>query len=77
MKLNKILRHDLLKHFFVGFFLFTVTGFVFSENIAFFFVFLIGLGKEIIWDHYLKKGTFDVWDFVYTVLPATILILLK
>lgn len=45
---------------------------VFRLNLLFVFGFglsvLIGGGKELIWDKWLKKGTPELWDFLWTII---------
>ena len=67
------LRPDLLKHFFIGFFIYLLASLVAVDSFALFVVILIGTGKEIIWDYALKKGTPEIIDAVYTILPAILM----
>lgn len=69
--------NDKLLHFIGG----TVLATLFSALLAQFFyvvnpigvlflAFAIGCFKEVLWDHFLRKGTPDVWDAVATGLGA-------
>lgn len=67
---------DKLYHFFVGawlgFFLINISPFY-----GFGAVILIALGKEIVWDDWMKKGTPELWDFVFTVMGGLLIFLTK
>jgi len=70
------IRVDLLQHFVVG------TGIAFfCININLWWGFLacvvIAVGKEVVWDKLLKKGTFDWWDMAYTIAPAVMILLTR
>ncbi|HET8838497.1 MAG TPA: hypothetical protein VFM82_05820 [Flavobacteriaceae bacterium] len=74
--MKKLLRHDLLKHFVFGFFLFVILDLVFDPWMALMFTAMIALGKEIVWDGILKKGTPEVVDVIYAVIPGLLLVLI-
>lgn len=63
---------DKLAHFMIGFAL----GFVLiniSGFYGFMFTALILLGKELVYDFVLKKGTFSWEDFFYGIVPVVML----
>ena len=71
-KLTKI-KHDKLLHFFYG----TVTSFIGVGIFGLWGLMLtviIGAWKELIYDK--QHGTPDIWDFVWTILPAIMFIIL-
>lgn len=81
-----ILRHDLLKHLYLGFFIFFFTEWIFillSETtymdfnlnsiIALATVVAVALTKELVLDKRLGKGTPEVSDVIYTITPALIM----
>ena len=74
--INKLaeIKHDKLLHFFYG----TVISFIgmglFGLN-GLWFTVVIGAGKEWIYDK--KYGTPDIWDFLWTILPAGMFIILN
>jgi hypothetical protein len=73
--LTKIPKDKLL-HFFLGslisfplILLFGFYGFLISI--------IIFAGKEIIWDKIFKKGTPEIMDFIYSIIPAIMFIIIK
>tara|TARA_R100000781_G_scaffold114953_2_gene88064 strand:+ start:18706 stop:18957 length:252 start_codon:yes stop_codon:yes gene_type:complete len=76
--MNKLaqLQHDKLLHFFYG----TVISFigmgVFGLN-GLWFTVAIAAWKELAYDWYLEGGKPDVWDFLWTILPAGMFIILN
>lgn len=75
--LNNILRADRMKHFFVGFCIaflslafLAVTGLPLWVSII--ITAIIGGGKEF-YDKKTGRGTYEVFDFIYTVIPAILL----
>lgn len=75
--LDYILRHDLLMHFFVGFFIFLGAEWVFDTLIAVVLVGLVAIMKELVWDGYLGYGKPELIDVIYTIAPALIIIILR
>ena len=67
-----VLRHDYLKHFFVGFFIFELAGLFLMPLHAFVIVLIIACAKEWVWDALLRKGPPDVIDALYTILPGLV-----
>ena len=72
-----LLRHDLLKHFFIGFFIFVIANQFTSNAMALIATTIVATAKELIYDLYFKKGTPEFIDVVYTILPAVVLIAFK
>lgn len=60
---------DKLAHFFGGSVLFTLIAFSINDIYATVFTILIAGAKEIVWDGLLKKGTVDLNDFLFSILP--------
>jgi hypothetical protein len=67
--LNKIPKDKLL-HFFVGSVVLFLSLLFFSTTASVFIVVALAAGKEIVYDYFLGKGTPEVADFVYTILPC-------
>lgn len=72
-----LFAHDKLKHFFVGFFLFAICFYFFEGYIALCITATIALAKEIIWDGVMKKGTPEVRDWIYSLLPGLVIVLIE
>ena len=65
--------NDKLKHSIVGIVLY-IMGLIlyyFTNQIILIFLpcFIIGGAKEIIYDKLMKKGTYDLYDFLNTIIP--------
>jgi len=67
--LNKIPKDKLL-HFFVGSVILFVSLLFFSTLVSFYIVVIVALIKEVVYDDFLGKGTPEVQDFIYTILPC-------
>jgi hypothetical protein len=75
--INKLaeIKHDKLLHFFYG----TVISFI---GIGVFglpglwFIVIIAAWKELVYDWWLGHGKPDIWDFIWTILPAIMFIIL-
>jgi type IV secretory pathway TrbL component len=67
--LNKIPKDKLL-HFFVGSVILFLSLLVFNTLVSISIVVLAAVVKEIVYDDFLGKGTPEVQDFVYTILPC-------
>lgn len=67
--LNKIPKDKLL-HFFVGSVILFLSLLVFNTLVSISIVVLVAAIKEIVYDDFLGKGTPEVQDFVYTILPC-------
>jgi len=71
-KLTEI-KHDKLLHFFYG----TIISFIGVGIFGLWGLLLtviIGAWKELVYDK--KHGTPDIWDFVWTILPAIMFVIL-
>lgn len=66
-------RHDYLKHFFVGFFIFEIAAIFLGTWYGFLVAILFACAKEWGWDALLRKGTPDVIDALYTILPGAVI----
>ena len=73
--MNKLaeIKHDKLLHFFYG----TIISFIGVGAFGLqglWLTVIIGAWKELIYDK--QHGTPDIWDFVWTILPAIMFIIL-
>ena len=70
------MKADKLLHFFFG----TLIAFG-AININLYYGFaiaiLISVGKEVVYDKLMKKGTFDWWDMAFGVFPALLIFLTR
>ena len=64
------IQKDKLLHFFVGSIILFLSLLFFNTLISISIVVLIAAIKEIVYDDFLKKGTPEVADFIYTILPC-------
>tara|TARA_R100000664_G_C2727193_1_gene118811 strand:+ start:333 stop:578 length:246 start_codon:yes stop_codon:yes gene_type:complete len=72
-KLSEI-KQDKLLHFFYG----TIISFIgisLLDLYGLLFTVIIGAWKEWVYDK--KHGTPDIWDFLWTILPACLFIILE
>ena len=67
--LNKIPKDKLL-HFFVGSVILFLSLLVFNTLASISIVVFVAAIKEVIYDDFLGKGTPEVQDFIYTILPC-------
>lgn len=67
------LPQDKVNHFIYGFMIFVVSSFFVNYYTAFAIVVVIAFSKEL-YDEF-DYGGFDVVDFIYTIIPALILII--
>ena len=67
--LNKIPKDKLL-HFFVGNVLLFLSLLVFNTLASISIVVFVAAIKEVVYDDFLGKGTPEVQDFIYTILPC-------
>jgi len=67
--LNKIPKDKLL-HFFVGSVILFLSLLFFNTLFSVSIVVLVAAIKEIIYDDFYGKGTPEVQDFIYTILPC-------
>lgn len=66
----KQVKFDKLLHFFYGSIIFHLMLLVFTEPWAIYFLIVIAFGKELYDDFCTKDGRFDIYDILYTILPA-------
>ena len=64
------IEKDKLLHFFVGSCILFLSLLFFNTLISISIVVFIAAIKEIVYDDFLKKGTPEVEDFIYTILPC-------
>lgn len=73
------MREDLFLHFVGGTVIMSVLSMFFLSmgiNPWFAFGVVVGIAgsKELVYDKLLGKGTPDIWDFMYTVFPALLIL---
>jgi hypothetical protein len=66
----KSIQKDKLLHFFVGSIILSLSLLFFNALISVSIVVVIAALKEIIYDDFLEKGTPEVEDFIYTIMPC-------
>jgi hypothetical protein len=66
------LKLDKKKHLILGCIIYS-SFHHFDPEFALLFTHSFGVGKELIWDKYLGKGTPEYSDYLYTVIIPTIL----
>ena len=64
------IEKDKLLHFFIGSCILFLSLLFFSTLISISIVVFIAAIKEIVYDDFLKKGTPEVEDFIYTIMPC-------
>ncbi len=64
------IQKDKLLHFFVGSIILFLSLLLFSTLISISIVVFIAAIKEIVYDDFFEKGTPEVADFIYTILPC-------
>jgi hypothetical protein len=64
------IKKDKLLHFFVGSCILFLSLLFFNTLISISIVVFIAAIKEIVYDDFFKKGTPEVEDFIYTILPC-------
>ena len=74
-KLNKV-PNDKLLHFFYGTIL-SFVGFILLGDGALVVVAAMAAAKELVWDKVMKKGNCEMADFIYTVVPAIMMLIIK
>jgi hypothetical protein len=74
--INKLLAHDKLKHFFVGFFIFIAFSALLGNLVGFIITMFIGLFYEI-YQRVSNKGTAEFLDAVYTALAGFLVYLVS
>jgi hypothetical protein len=73
--LNKV-PNDKLLHFFYGTIL-SFVGFLFLGDGALVVVAAIAAAKELVWDKAMGKGNCEIKDFIYTIVPAVMMLIIK
>lgn len=63
-------------HFIYGFFIYVITDYFIYNLYSFLIVSFIAIGKEIC-DRLLKKTIMNIWDAIWTIVPALILYLIN
>ena len=73
--LNKV-PNDKLLHFFYGTIL-SFVGFLLIGDGVLVIVAAIAAAKELVWDKALGKGNCELADFIYTTVPAIMMLVVK
>ena len=73
--LNKV-PNDKLLHFFYGTIL-SFVGFLLLGDVTLVIVVAIAAAKELVWDKAMGKGNCEIADFVYTTVPAIMMLIIK
>ena len=73
--LNKV-PNDKLLHFFYGTIL-SFVGFLLIGDVTLVIVAAIAAAKELVWDKAMGKGNCEIADFVYTTVPAIMMLIIK
>ena len=71
-----LIAQDKANHFFYGFLIFIFFNVFLSDLISLSIIVFIALAKEI-YDKISKKGTPEILDFIFTILPAILIIITK
>ena len=71
-----IIPQDKANHFFYGFLIFIFFNIFLSDLISLSIIVFIALAKEV-YDKISKKGTPEILDFVFSILPAILIIITK
>ena len=66
------LRADKLKHFSAGLALSLAAGLFVCPSFGLAVAVVAGLGKDVVWDRWLKRGTFEWLDIWATVLGGAL-----
>ena len=74
--LNKLTQKDKLLHFAAGVMIYLLLCLFIPNHWALLSVYVIALGKELFYDLYLKKGTPELLDYMVTVLPPTLMLII-
>ena len=74
-KLNKV-PNDKLLHFFYGTIL-SFIGFTMIGGGTLVVVAAIAAAKELVWDKAMGKGNCEMADFIYTTVPAVMMLIVK
>ncbi len=74
-KLNKV-PNDKLLHFFYGTIL-SFIGFTLVGDGTLVVVAAIAAAKELVWDKAMGKGNCEMADFIYTTVPAVMMLIVK
>ena len=75
LKIFGNIKHDKLLHFFYGSMISFVSVLIFGIN-GLCITVAIAAAKEIIWDYLMKKGNPEILDFIFTIIPAAMLLIL-
>jgi len=72
----KLPKQDKLLHILAGIYIFLIANILLNNYIALSIAMVFGIGKELLWDKRLKKGTPEIADALATILGAMSVFLL-
>ena len=75
LKIFGNIKHDKLLHFFYGSIISFVSVLIFGVY-GLWITVVIAAAKEIIWDYLMQKGSPELLDFIFTIIPAGMLLIL-
>ena len=67
-KYMKLLDYDKLLHLVAGIYICMFFSILINNVIGLIMVIIIAIGKELIWDNLMKKGTPEIMDAVWTAI---------
>lgn len=76
-KIESWIAKDKLEHFFYGFLLFELLTIFFDGHVSLLIVFFIAIAKEFLIDKVIRKKTPDLFDFVFTIMPGSIILIIQ
>lgn len=68
---------DKLLHYFYGSVTLYSLLLFFDVYAASFIVAIVAGAKEIIYDHFMKKGNCELWDFLFSIAPCILHIIIE
>lgn len=73
---NKYTRRDYLLHLIAGTYIYLLVCLLTSNNLlAMLSVILIGVGKELVYDKWLGRGTPEIEDAIITILGGVVILI--
>ena len=75
LKIFGKIPQDKLLHFFYGSIISFISVLIFDVN-GLWITIAVAAAKEIIWDYLMKKGNAELLDFIFTIIPAGMFLIL-
>ena len=75
LKIFGNIPQDKLLHFFYGSIISFISVLIFDVN-GLWITIAVAAAKEIIWDYLMKKGNAELLDFIFTIIPAGVFLIL-